>query len=285
MKQVNRIIIGLILLLFNINFAQEFNGYKYIIVRDLKYGVNGNDIYNLSRNSRDYFKSKGLNVINENNIPDDLKNNTCLGLILEVNNDFSSGFANNLTYGVSMDFRDCMQNSIKKIRNTSSNELASSQKNYDKSLKRCFNDLDKILDNYFYDSKLTPKIEYPEVENINKTEADLKADFDSKQIDPIEGIYKTYKSEINYKVGIFKVGELYKAIIIESDISHWKKGDVKAIFESTAAEGVFSTKYYMSNKTSIETFANLEGGLINIEIKNQNGENNDMKFLKLYPKN
>ena len=44
MKQVNRIIIGLILLLFNINFAQEFNGYKYIIVRYLKYGVNGNDI-------------------------------------------------------------------------------------------------------------------------------------------------------------------------------------------------------------------------------------------------
>jgi hypothetical protein len=285
MKLINRIIIGLILFLFNINFAQEFNGYKYIIVRDLNYGVNGNDIYNLSRNSRDYFKSKGLNVINENNIPDDLKNNICLGLILEVNNDFNSGFANNLTYGVSMDFRDCMQNSIKKIRNTSSNELASSQKNYDKSLKRCFNDLDKILDNYFYDSKLTPKIEYPEVENINKTEADLKADFDSKQIDPIEGIYKTYKSEINYKVGIFKVGELYKAIIIESDISHWKKGDVKAIFESTAAEGVFSTKYYMGNKTSIETFANLEGGLINIEIKNQNGENNDVKFLKLYPKN
>lgn len=285
MKHINRIIIGLTLLLFNINFAQEFNGYKYIIVRDLKYEVNGNDIYNLSRNSRDYFKSKGLNVINENNIPDDLKNNTCLGLILEVNNDFNSGFANNLTYGVSMDFRDCMENSIKKIRNTSSNELASSQKNYDKSLKRCFNDLDKILDNYFYDSKLTPKIEYPEVENINKTEADLKADFDSKQIDPIEGIYKTYKSEVNYKVGIFKVGELYKAIIIESDISHWKNGDVKAIFESTAAEGVFSTKYYMGNKTSIETFANLEGGLINIEIKNQNGENNDMKFLKLFPKN
>ena len=283
MKQVNRIIIGLILLLFNINFAQEFNGYKYIIVRDLKYGVNGNDIYNLSRNSRDYFKSKGLNVINENNIPDDLKNNTCLGLILEVNNDFNSGFANNLTYGVSMDFRDCMENSIKKIRNTSSNELASSQKNYDKSLKRCFNDLDKILDNYFYDSKLTPKIEYPEVENINKTEADLKVDFDSKQIDPIEGIYKTYKSEINYKVGMFKVGELYKAIIIESDISHWKKGDVKAIFESTAAQGVFSIKFYNENKILIETFANLEGGLITVELKNSEGEDANIKFLKLYP--
>jgi hypothetical protein len=39
------------------------------------------------------------------------------------------------------------------------------------------------------------------------------------------------------------------------------------------------------DKTSIETFANLEGGLINIEFKNPNGENEDIKLLKLYPKN
>ena len=44
-------------------------------------------------------------------------------------------------------------------------------------------------------------------------------------------------------------------------------------------------KYFMGDKTSIETFANLEGGLINIEMKNPNGENNDLKLLKLYPKN
>jgi hypothetical protein len=60
---------------------------------------------------------------------------------------------------------------------------------------------------------------------------------------------------------------LYKAIIIESELPQWEKGDVKAIFETTAAEGVFSTKYFMAGKTSIETFSNLEGGLINIEIK------------------
>ena len=40
----------------------------------------------------------------------------------------------------------------------------------------------------------------------------------------------------------------------------------------------------MQNKNSIETFSNLEGGLINIEIRSTKGENQDMKLLKLYPK-
>ena len=138
---------------------------------------------------------------------------------------------------------------------------------------------------YFFSPQLTPKIEFAEVENINKNENELKIYFDSTKLYPIEGIYKSYKSETNYKLGLIKVGDLYKAIIIESDYPQWKKGDVKAIFESTAAEGVFSTKWYLSNKTSIETFANLEGGLINIEMKNSNGESDDLKLLKLYPKN
>ena len=60
---------------------------------------------------------------------------------------------------------------------------------------------------------------------------------------------------------------------------------MKAIFESTAADGVFSTNYIKDDKISLETFSSLEGGLINIEIRNSKGENEDMKLLKLYPKN
>jgi len=180
-------------------------------------------------------------------------------------------------YNVTLNFYNCKQELIKEVNGKAS-------ANFENALKRIFNQLDENS-YYSFDGSLTPKITYPEVENINKDENELKAYYESTKLEPIEGIYKTYKSDSNYKIGIFKVGELYKAIIIESDYPHWKRGDVKAIFESSAAEGVFSTKYYIGNKTSIETFANLEGGLINIELKNQNGENGDIKLLKLYPKN
>jgi hypothetical protein len=285
MKKSSKILLFLMLLLSNINLAQEFNGYKYIIVSNHNNKSEGEDEYFLCSNTRDYFKSKELIVVQEKNMPDELRSNPCLALLLEVRSDFSSGFGGNTSYGVSMDFRDCKQNSIKKFRNSSSNELASAQKNYDKSLKRCFNDLEKTLENYSFDSNWTPKIEFNEVENINKDEVALKSYYDNSKLDPIEGIYKTYKSVSNYKLGIIKVGDFYKAIVIDSDFAHWKQGDVKAIFESTSAEGVFSAKYFLNDKTAIETFANLEGGLINLEFKNPNGENEDIKLLKLYPKN
>lgn len=278
MKHINRIIIGLTLLLFNINFAQEFNGFKYVVVRNLDYGSQGKDINGIGSSVADYFRLKGYQVIiggdsewSDSLYPKDLKFNICLGLFVDI------GHKAYPPYEVSVTFGNCKGEVIKQITGKASG-------NFENALKRIFNQLDESP-YYSFDESLTPKITYPEVENINKDENELKAYFDSTKLEPIEGIYKTYKSDTNYKLGIFKVGDLYKAIIIESDYPHWKKGDVKAIFESTAAEGVFSIKYYLGNKTSIETFANLEGGLINIEIKNQKGENEDINLLKLYPKN
>ncbi len=275
MKQINRIIIGLILLLFNINFAQELNGFKYCSINDIVY--EGRIVANNTDSKgmiADHLRTYGIIPIEKSDIyPQELKENSCL--LVSVTNFFYRGGSGIIpAYFSKLIFSDC----------TGANSLTIElrhQNSYRGALNKTLSKLKK--DDYFFNPELTPKIVYPEVENINKTEVELKADFDSKQIDPIEGIYKTYKSEINYKVGIFKVGEQYKAIIIESDISHWKKGDVKAIFESTAAQGVFSIKFYNENKILIETFANLEGGLITVELKNSEGEDANIKLLKLYP--
>ena len=40
----------------------------------------------------------------------------------------------------------------------------------------------------------------------------------------------------------------------------------------------------MGDKTSIETFANVEGGLISIELVGENKMKDDLKLLRLYPK-
>jgi hypothetical protein len=274
MKLQKKILILLFLLSSSYNFAQEFNGFKYVVIGNLDYGASGKDINNISSSLASFFRNKGYNVFvvdrfdNLNGTVPELKYNNCLGLFVSPNH---KGFE------ITIDFLNCKNESIKQLKGKASG-------NFENALKRIFNQLDENP-YYSFDESLTPKITYPVVENINTDENELKAYFDSTKLEPIEGIYKTYKSDSNYKLGIFKVGELYKAIIIESDYPQWKKGDVKAIFESSAAEGVFSTKYYMGNKTSIETFANLEGGLINIELKNNKGENEDVRLLKLYPKN
>jgi len=248
------------------------------VVSNLDYGAKGKDTYGVQQSVVSYFKVRGFQVISGGDgmwskslQPNDLKFNKCLGLFVSISHKASP------PYDVTLNFYNCKQELIKEVNGKAS-------ANFDNALKRIFNQLDENQ-YYSFDESLTPKITYPEVENINKDENELKAYYELTKLEPIEGIYKTYKSDSNYKLGIFKVGELYKAIIIESDYPHWKKGDVKAIFESTAAEGVYSIKYYLVDKTSIETFANLEGGLINIELKNNKGENEDVRLLKLYPKN
>ncbi len=270
MKLIQKISILVILLSSNINFAQEFNGYKYIVVSNLFNSSDEyiDDYFKISEQVSDYFTKKNMIVIKglDTEKPRELKFNMCLGLFVKVEKNEKYMY---------IEFINCKAEKIKSIYVKG--------RNYADALLQIFEKLDQNP-TYAYDEKLTSLGEFPTVENISKNENELKAYFDSTKIDDIEGIYKTYQSDSNYKLGIFKDGDLYKAIIIESDYLQWKKGDVKAIFESTAAEGVFSTKFFMGDKTSIETFANLEGGLVSIELKGENIKKDDMKLLRLYPK-
>lgn len=277
MKSFIKSLFCLLLLTSNSNFAQEFDGYKYFIVHELDYGANGKDIYGLQKDVVNYLLSRGYTVISGGNgwsesmYPNDLKLNPCLGLFINISHNPTPPAV------ISLNFQNCQNKIIKTLS-------GKSIWGFPTVLNQIFGELNKIKF-YSFDESLTPTPNFPIVENIKKDENEIKGYLDSKTPDPIEGIYKSYKSDTNYKIGIIKVGEAYKAIIIESELPHWKKGDVKAIFESTSIDGVFSTKYYLGNKNSYETFANLEGGLITIEFKNGKGEKVDSYFLKLYPKN
>jgi hypothetical protein len=222
----------------------------------------------------------GLTMLsqNDNEWPQEAKANPCLigYWDLIIKDAFGSGAKANLKIS------NCENVALYDKTNTASSFGASYDKNADIASERAFDNFKKFA--YAYDVSLTKKITYPEVENINMDENNLKSYYDSTELDRIEGIYKSYKSDFNYKLGIIKDADKFKAIIVESDLPQWKNGDVKMIFESTALEDVFSVKYYMADKTSIETFANVEGGLITVEFKNLTGQNEDLKLLKLYPK-
>jgi S1-C subfamily serine protease len=144
---------------------------------------------------------------------------------------------------------------------------------------------------YKYDASKTVEAStirnLPNVESTGETETSIIEYFDKNTIDEIEGIYKSYQSEQlgYYKIGIKKYGSKYKAIIIESDLNHWKTGEVKAVFETSSMKGFYSTKWYRGNKTPFETFALMENpALLTVEFKDaKTGEKRTDKFIKMYP--
>jgi len=90
----------------------------------------------------------------------------------------------------------------------------------------------------------------------------------------------------HYKFGIIKKNGKFKAIIIESEFNHWLPGEVKAIAEKSSKTGFYSIKWYLSDKTSQETFGYIEdNALLVIELRNPTtGEKENLNFVKLYPK-
>lgn len=127
----------------------------------------------------------------------------------------------------------------------------------------------------------------PTLELTGLTEDSIKSYLSSHQLDPIEGIYKSYQTEgmPYYKIGIVKKENIFKAIIIESDLKYWKPSEVKAVFEPSSMKGFYSAKWYMGNKIPFETFANMENeALLSIELKDlKTGEKRQNKFIKMFP--
>ncbi|MFT7030216.1 MAG: S1-C subfamily serine protease [Marinoscillum sp.] len=261
-------------------FGQDLSGYKYVYVPTLTYQNGGTDIWSISSNLRTLFMQKGFTVLNESSNPtQDLQQNPCLLLTCFIDH-------TNVTVGtnsVTLILKDCNN----KIVITSKGSAAgwSVQDDFNKATKRAFRDIENLP--YRFNPEKTAKLDLPEVEKTNETEQSLTTYFDTNAIDEIEGIYKSYQSDQlgYYKFGIKKYGSKYKAIIIESDMNYWKAGEVKAVFEPSSMKGFYSTKWYMGNKTSFETFALMENpALFSVEFKDlKTGEKRTDKFIKMYP--
>ena len=151
------------------------------------------------------------------------------------------------------------------------------------------NVIEKALSTYFFNYKYKYYVDQlPIVERVNITEDSLRKYLTSKQLDPLEGIYKSIQNDSpnSYKIGIIKKGSKFLAIIIESNLDKvWKQGDVKAYFEPTSAKGIYSTSWYMANKSKIETVSILENdAIISTKFTNpQTKEETTDKLLKLFP--
>ncbi len=260
--------------------GQDLSGFKYVFVPTLTYQNGGTDIWSISSKLRTSFMQKGLIVLDESSTaPQEVQNNPCLVLVCFIDH-------TNVTYGtnsVSLTLKDCND----RIVLTSKGSAAgwSVQDDFNKATRRAFDKISEMP--YRFNTSKTPKLDLPEVEKTDETQQSLTAYFDSNALDEIEGIYKSYQSDQlgYYKIGIKKFGSRYKAIIIESYLNYWKQGEVKAVFESSSMKGLYSTKWYMGNKTPFETFALMENpALLTVEFKDAiTGEKRTSQFVKMYP--
>ena len=269
-----------LLLFIAVTYGQTLDGYKYVYVETLTYENGRTDIWGISNTLRTYFSNKGFIVLTESSEqPEEIEQDPCLLLSCFIDH-------TNITVGtneVTISLKNCKRETVHS--NTGSAMAKTVQDDFNKATKIAFSQIKNM--SYSFNPSRTPRIEYPKVEQTNETEQTIRTYLTSNKLDALEGIYKSYQTDqMNYyKIGIINKGNQYKAIIIESDLKQWKVGEVKAVFEQSSMKAFYSVKWYMGNKTSLETFANMDNeALLSIEFKDpKTGEKRQDKFIKMFP--
>ena len=272
------------LILTMFSFGQKLDGYKYVYVPTLTYTNGGTDIWNISGMLRIWFSNKGFMVLTENSpTTEELKNDPCMLLTCEVNHtNIVSG-----TNKVTITLKNCKQEVV--YISTGGAMGLSLQADYNKATKRAFEEVNSMKYAFNPEKTIAKELEkaLPTLEMTGLTEEFIKKYLSENKLDPIEGIYKSYQSDgvPYYKIGVIKSGDKYKAVIIETELSYWRAGELKAVFEPSSMKGFYSVKWYMGNKTPFETFGSMDNeALLSIEFKDQqSGEKKQDKFIKMFP--
>lgn len=277
---MKRIITWIVLLfILNTSIGQNLNGYKYVYIQTLTYRQGLTDIWNISHNLSTYFNQKGFTVLTDASIPTkEINQNPCLLLRCFIHHTSTSGLND-----VTITLKNCKD---KIVYTHKGSARGWSDEAFKKATIRAFENIQQS--SHYFNPNLTPKIEYPTVEQTSETEATLRQYYMENKLNQIEGIYKSYQAEDlpYYKIGIKKRNDKYIAIIIESEYKNvWKSGEIKAYFEPSSMKGFYSVKWYMGNKTSYETFGLMENeAILSLEFKNpKTGEKRTDKFIKMYP--
>ena len=274
------------------SYAQNhsfLNAFKYAVVSPLTYTDGSRDIHGIESKATSSLNANGVQTLsaeNSENWPEDALLEPCLVALITISegklpNEWNCG-------SVQIKISNCKNEIISNELVKSKNAMCTHPYNC------CYSKWAIAVSSYFsgftykYDSSLNKlKTTLPEVEQTNETEGSIKAYLSSNKLDPIEGIYKSYQSDwlSYYKFGIIKQGDKFKAIVIESDLKHWKAGEVKAVFEQSSMKDLYSVKWLKGNKEPFETFGLLENeGLLLIERKHpETGEKIQDKFIKMFP--
>ena len=159
MKKVIFILLSLQSLI-NYSFEQTLDGYKFVIVGTLIYQNGEKDVFGISSTIKTNFEKEGLQIISEDNAnwPLEARQNPCLILFCVP---FTEG---NSTVGYTI--KNCKNEMLFDQKSTSANWTNNIQDNYNRALKKSWNQIDKL--SYSFNKSLTPELQFPEVEKLMK---------------------------------------------------------------------------------------------------------------------
>jgi hypothetical protein len=139
----NKLYAFLLVFAFSYGLQAQLNNYKYIIVPKNFVGFKTENQYKTSTLIKHLFSEKGFNVVYDDNLPQDLNSNRCLGLLVQLNHK-SSMFATT----ASMTLKDCNNKEI-----YVTGEGRSKSKDYIESYKEAITDAFASLNNISYNYK------------------------------------------------------------------------------------------------------------------------------------
>lgn len=151
------------------------------------------------------------------------------------------------------------------------------------AIKQAFNGVEKEYKGFSEEF-----VKYPEWENIQITKDELIEYFDKnhENLVPLEGIWADIDNR--YIIGILKdtvsKERDFVAIIISTTSPIWRDGDVKIEFLKTAYKRVYTTTYYMANKSKQGATSMIdENGVLVVPLKKPDGSDLEQSFVKNYP--
>jgi len=253
----------------------NLNAYKYLIISETNYKSSKKQ---LSK----YLSQKGYSVINNINLPEDLKENPNLAIYLKTTEECSSGCSSK-AFLYRYDGQLLWKSKTKK-----SNMLPT-------ALSASINDL--LIYKYKFDSNLAfnpqkqsdtgvkwgPKS--PPFGFDTSSEVEIRKYLDKNIIDPIEGIWIWANAETgqNYgKTAIIKKGQVFAEIHMESLIKtnvDRTKGIAYGYFEKMATPGLYITTE--SDMSSSNAF--LEGNLLEVTYNSPDGNQFNALAMRQYP--
>ncbi len=131
---------------------------------------------------------------------------------------------------------------------------------------------------------------YPSPRLLNMSVDSMKAIISQTKTDCIYGIYRLSPgSEAScgkYRFGVFNQDGEDVAVLTQdynSQGASWKVGEVKATFIPTASPSVYIVDWLMGNKRAVEGYAECEGGLLTINIPEE--EDYQCSYVKTFPLN
>jgi len=282
------LIVTYLLLLSPKGFTQEeeqedrehiLNQFKYGTVETLMYKDDQVDIHGISSMIRKRFFKMGVKVVGENkeSWPQDLLDNPCLAFNTRI--EAATRMLGRQKCIISL--YDC--NGINFYTNHGFGNAETFQESFDIAIRKAFED-DLDANPYKFDPELAIELKLREVERVSENEESAKNYFDNNPIDPIEGIYE-WKEDKNFdRIAIRKEDQQYKAIVIDTNLDNWAKGEVKGYFQKSAIPNVFNLKWSDTNKMESETISFLdEKGNLSIELKKSDQTKYKIDFQKIYP--